>query len=182
MNTDKLLNANGNTRRRWFKRASVLAAVSALAGGAGWQAHAQAHGGPGFGHGFLGGIMRGAPSDERIERMMKHFFVEINATPEQQQRLTPIVKQAARDLQPLREQARSTRQQAATLFTAETIDRAAIENARAQRLQMADAVSRRLSQAFADVAEVLTQAQRKELAERMQKRHGGGHRPEGSRG
>ncbi|HTE15410.1 MAG TPA: Spy/CpxP family protein refolding chaperone [Burkholderiales bacterium] len=182
MNTEKTLNVNGNTRQRWFRRAGVLATVAALAGGVGWQAHAHAHGGPGFGHGFLGGIMRGAPSDERIERMMKHFFVEINATPEQQQRLTPIVKQAASDLQPLREQVRSTRKQAATLFTAETIDRGAIENVRAQRLQMADAVSRRLSQAFADVAEVLTPAQRKALAERMQKRHGGGHRPEGRRG
>ena len=45
---------------------------------------------------FFGGAMDATQIDERIERMLKHRYVEIDATPEQQQKLAPIVKQAAR--------------------------------------------------------------------------------------
>lgn len=167
--------AESGKRRSFFRRAGFFAAVATIAGGIGLHAHAQ--GGPGFRGGFFGGgaPMDAAQLDERIERMLKHLYVEINATPEQQQKLAPIVKQAARDLQPLRGQMRAARQQAIELMSAESIDRAAIERARAEHLQTADAASKRLSQALADTAEVLTPAQRKQLAEHMQRRRGMAH-------
>ena len=107
--------------------------------------------------------MDATPIDERIERMLKHRYVEIDATPEQQQKLAPIVKQAAR-------------KQAIELMSAEQIDRAAIERARAESLQVAEAASERLSQALADTAEVRTPAQRKPIAEHLQRRRGMAHR------
>lgn len=113
--------------------------------------------------------------DERIERMLKHLYVEINATPEQQQKLAPIVKQALKDLQPLRGQMQDARKQAIGLMSAEHIDRAAMERLRADQLQTADTMSKRLSQALADAAEVLTPAQRAELAKRMERHHGMRH-------
>src|SRR5262249_42624174 len=95
--------------------------------------------------------------------------VELAATEEQKQQLAPIVKQAVKDLLPLREKARAARTQAVALLTGDSIDRAAIEALRAEHLQAAEEASRRIAQALADVAEVLTPAQRKDLAARMEK-------------
>ena len=95
---------------------------------------------------------------------------------EQKQKIAPIVKQAARDLLPMREQMMGARKQAMSLFTADRIDRSAIEALRADRMQAADAGTRRFTQAMADIAEVLTPAQRKTLAERMQRRRGMWHK------
>lgn len=186
MSKDKAVAAKSGIVGRWMRRAGVLATVAALAGGASW--HAYAHGGPGNrfgggGGGFFGGMMQGAPSEERIERMLKHLYVEMNATPEQQQRIAPIVKQAVNELAPLRKQLQGTREQVRNLMSAEQIDRAAIEQLRTSRLQAADTISRRMTQAMADIAEVLTPEQRKAMAERMQQRRGkGGQEGHGRRG
>lgn len=161
---------NGSTRRGFFRRAGLIAAVTAALSGAAWHVHA--HGGPGFGRGFFGG-MQGAPTDEHVERMLKRIYSVTNATPEQQQRIAPIVKQAIGDLSPLRSQMQGTREQARAIMSAPQIDRAALEQLRVSRLQAADAISRRMTQAFADVGDVLTPEQRKALGERMQRR--GGH-------
>jgi len=55
------------------------------------------------------------------------------------------------------------------LLAAPTIDRAAIEKLRAEQITLADASSKRMTQALADAGEVLNPEQRKKLAERMQK-------------
>jgi len=74
--------------------------------------------------------------------------VEIDATDEQKQRLEPIVKQAVKDLLPVREKARAARKQAVELLAADRIDRGAIEALRADQIQLAEqrrSVSRRRS-------------------------------------
>lgn len=173
MNTNK---ESGGQRRGFFRRAGIFAAVAAVAGAVGGIGlHAHAHGGHGA-RGMFGGPLDAAQLDERIERMLKHLFAEINATPEQQQKLTPIIKQAAKDLQPLRAQMHAARQQAVEIMSADPIDRAAIERLRTEQLHAADALSKRVTQALADAGEVLTPAQRKELAEHMQRRRGMAHR------
>jgi Spy/CpxP family protein refolding chaperone len=167
--------AKCNGRRGWIRRAGLFAGVAALAGTLGLHAHAQ--GGPGFGGpfgGHHGGPMTPAQMEERGERMLKHLYIELDATPEQQQKIAPIVKGLMKELAPLRGQMMETRKQAMGLMSADTIDRAAIERLRGERLQRMDAVSKRMTQAMADVAEVLTPAQRKKLAERMQQRRGHG--------
>lgn len=122
--------------------------------------------------GRLHGPLDPAEMDEHIERMVKHLAVEIDATPEQQQKLAAIAKDAARDLAPLRGQAMETRRQAIELLSAPSIDRGAIEALRAGKIQQADAASQRIARALADAAEVLTPEQRKTLAQRAARWHG----------
>jgi periplasmic protein CpxP/Spy len=171
-----------NLKRRFFRGAAIATVVGALAAGFGGQAWSHGGGHGGMHRGFMGGSQDPAKADARIERMVKHFAVEVDATPDQQAKLTAIAKAAARDLRPLREKARDARKRSMALLAAPTIDRAAIERLRAEQTQAADAVSKRMSQAFADAAEVLTPDQRKKLAERMQKRHERHQRPERQRG
>jgi len=172
-----------NTKRRFFRRATIAAVLTSVAATFGGAA-AWAHGGHGGGwqRGFMGGSQDPAKADARIERMVKHFAVEVDATPEQQAKLTQIAKAAANDLRPLRQKVREARRKGMELLAAPTIDRAAIERLRAEQIQGADAVSKRMAQAFADAAEVLTPDQRKKVAERMQKRHERHQRPDRQRG
>jgi protein CpxP len=122
--------------------------------------------GAAFAHGRRNrhGEMDPAQMEERIERMIKHVGVEVDATPEQQAKLTEIAKGAARDLAPLRAHGREMRKQGVALFTAPTVDKNAVEQLRAKRMQHADAVSKRITQALTESAEVLTPEQRKKAA------------------
>jgi Spy/CpxP family protein refolding chaperone len=115
------------------------------------------------------GEMDPAQMEERIERFIKHVGVEVDATPEQQAKLTEIAKGAARDLAPLRAQGREMRQQGVALFTAPTVDKTAVEQLRVKRMQQADAVSKRITQALTESAEVLTAEQRKKAAARARR-------------
>ena len=68
------------------------------------------------------------------------------------------------------------------LLAQATLDRNAIEQVRQTQQQLADQRSRRMTQAFADAAEVLTPAQRVKAAEERGKRgHGFGHKGHGPR-
>jgi Spy/CpxP family protein refolding chaperone len=80
------------------------------------------------------------------------------------------MKGAANDLASIRGQARDLRRKSMDLLAAPTIDRAQIENLRLQQLQIHETVSRRMTQAFTDAAEVLTPEQRAKLAEKRQRR------------
>jgi len=149
-------------RRRFFKLAAISTAFAGLSGiGLG-----------AFAHGRRGG--RGpidpARMEERLDRMLQHLYVEIDATPAQQQKLEPIVKQAANELLPMRAKVQDARRRGVALLSAETIDRGAIERLRAEQIGFADAASRRLTQALADVAETLTPDQRRTLAARLGRR------------
>jgi Spy/CpxP family protein refolding chaperone len=94
----------------------------------------------------------------------------VGATSQQKDRLVAIATAALADLRPLREQQRASRLRGMQLLAAPTIDRAALEQVRVAQMQAADARSRRMVQAMADAAEVLTPEQRAKAAERMQRR------------
>jgi periplasmic protein CpxP/Spy len=114
--------------------------------------------------GFLGGLSP-AQIDDRIDRMTKHMAIELDATAEQQAKLATIAKAAVADLRPLQEKARAARAQAVTLLTAPTIDRSAIERLRAENIGLAETASKRIVQALADAAEVLSPEQRRKVAD-----------------
>jgi protein CpxP len=147
-------------RRRFFRFAGASAALFGLSGLA-WKAAA---------HGRRGGPIDPAELDERLDRMLKHLYVEIDATDAQKAKLEPIVKQAAKELLPLRGKMREARRQGIALLTAATIDRGALERLRVEQIAAADGASKRFVQALADVAEVLTPEQRNTAAERIRRR------------
>jgi Spy/CpxP family protein refolding chaperone len=162
-----------SSRRRFFKRAAIATVIAALATGVGLKALAYGHGFGGWHRGaFMGEHLDPARLDEHLDRMLKHLYVEVDATDAQKQRLGPIVKAAARDLLPLRDRMRDARLQAVALLSQPSIDRAALEALRANQLQLAEQASKRLTQALADAADVLTPEQRKQLAERVTRWHG----------
>jgi periplasmic protein CpxP/Spy len=151
--------APGNTRRRWFAGLAAVGGLGLFGAGA---ASAQP-----WGHrGGLDPEEMARRLDWRIGRMIK----DVGGTPEQKERIVAIAKAAMAELRPAREQMRQVRRQGLALLAATTIDRAALEQLRAVKMQAADALSRRMTQAMADAAEVLTPEQRAKVAEHMQRR------------
>jgi len=157
-----------DNRRKLFKRAAIATLIGGIAAGIGFKAYAQGDGCGWHRCGHAAGSLDPAAIDQHLDRALKHLYVEIDATEEQKQKLEPIVKQAAKDLLPLRDKARAARKQGIELLGAERIDRGAIETLRAEQIQLAEQASKRFTQALADVADVLTPAQRKQIAERME--------------
>jgi Spy/CpxP family protein refolding chaperone len=99
--------------------------------------------------------------------MVRHLSIEIDATTEQQDKLRAIVRDAVRDLLPVREKIMSARATARDLLTQQTVDRDAIEKFRTDMIATHDTVSKRLVQAVADAAEVLTPEQRRRLSDML---------------
>ena len=106
---------------------------------------------------------------ERVERVVAHIAIEIDATEEQKQKLTAIFVGAASDLMPIRAEIMESRHagELVGLLTAPTVDRAAIESFRAEKMALADRASRRIAQALGEAAEVLTPEQRTKVGERL---------------
>jgi Spy/CpxP family protein refolding chaperone len=149
-----------------FRRITLATLAGGLAAGVGFKAFAR-----GRGHGPIDA----ADLDKHLDRMLKHLYVEIDATEAQKQQLEPIVKQAAKDLLPMRESLHAGRREAIELLSQERVDPAALEALRAKQIGLADEASRRLTRAIAEAAEVLTPAQRKELAAHFARRRGRWH-------
>ncbi|HEY2676213.1 MAG TPA: periplasmic heavy metal sensor [Steroidobacteraceae bacterium] len=158
-------------RRSIFSRTTLVAffAGAALVGGIA-AATAAGIGACGFHHG-TSGLHSGADVSEHVDHMLKHMYVEIDASEAQKAQITPLVKQAVNDLLPMHAQLQAAHEQALRALTGETVDRTALEAARVAHLQLADQASKRLTQLLADVDEVLTPAQRTAVAARLKNMH-----------
>ena len=155
------------------KRKGLLiasAVVGALVILAGTKAYvfARGMGGP---HGW-GGPMSAEFVADRIEHGVKYVLSEVDATADQKAKVTAILQAAAKDVHALGDQHLAARTQIHDILAAQTIDRAQLENVRADELRLADQASRRIVTAIADAAEVLTPEQRTKLIEEMQEHHG----------
>ncbi len=135
--------------------------------------------GPGFGFAtdWQNDLFNGALEtivEAHADRMIRHLAIEIDATAEQQDKLRTIVRSAVKDLLPVREKVLAARAIARELLTQQTIDRTAIEKLRADQIAVHDAASKRLVQAVADAAEVLTPEQRRKINGMLPPRRGFG--------
>lgn len=105
--------------------------------------------------------------EAKVTRIVKHVAIEIDATDEQQDKIIALVKSAAKELRPLRDEMRAAGRQAHELLLGERIDRTALEAMRTERLAETDRISKTVVSTIADIAEILTPGQRKLLDERI---------------
>ncbi len=143
---------------------TLLVALSAGA----WQAANAAPGMHGGGPGADGPGMGLMAHPRGVDRMLDR----VNASAEQRSQIRGIVEAAKADTAPLREQARTLRQQSQALFTQPTVDARAAETLRQQMSALHDQMSKRHLQTMLDISRVLSPEQRAKIAEAMNQRRG----------
>lgn len=120
--------------------------------------------------GEIGGMMMMHGSPEHMGRMIDMMLDGLNATDSQRMQIKQIAMAAATDLKAQHEAGKAMHQRAMQLFTAPTIDTAAVEKMRQQSLAQHDQASKRVMQAMLDIGKVLTPEQRARVGERMRDR------------
>jgi len=163
----------------WRARRKV-AIVAAVLGGIALTAGAVAQNAAtgGFHHGHHGAqVANASPADmaAHVDQMLQHIYAETGATPAQQAQIAPLVQATATDLLQLHDQFHAEHTQMLSLLGADSIDHAALENARVAQLNVLDQASKELVQLLADTAAALTPAQRKALAEKLAAHLGASH-------
>ena len=153
--------------RRWLLALATVTAIGASgAAGAGLAGHPF---GAMHGMGKHGGhAMTPARMEEHLAKMIERIAPD--ASSQQKARLTDIARGAMTDLHPLHQQLHDARKRAHELLMQPRVDRRALETLRVEQMQRVDALSKRMLQAVADAAEVLTPAQRERFHQHMQKR------------
>ncbi len=126
--------------------------------------------------GFRDGLRWGGSEPElraeHVEFVLDVALNRIDATGEQRLEVTAIVQGLVADMQAVAQQRDSAHDAIREILLQPSVDRAALEQLRANGILQADTASQRLAQAVADVADVLTPEQRIELMElRRFRRH-----------
>lgn len=113
------------------------------------------------------GMGGGGFGEGRLERVLE----EIEATPEQEDKIFAIIDATRAEVRPVMRDFRDTREDLAEILGAATVDPAAIEKLRAERVAALDGASRTVTSAMVEVAGVLTAEQRAELLKLLEE-HG----------
>jgi Spy/CpxP family protein refolding chaperone len=117
-------------------------------------------------------------------KMIERLLDRVEATDEQKSKINAIVERTRTEMEGMREERRNAMTELTEILKAPTIDRAALEAKRAERMSKMDQRSKTMTTAFADIAEVLSPEQRAEAVELIQKRmdkRGKGERGKGNR-
>jgi Spy/CpxP family protein refolding chaperone len=130
----------------------------------------------GFHHGWGGphGFRHMSPeaAKEHLQVAAKWALRDVDASEQQQERVTAIAAGAVDDLFRLRDRHVENREAFHAQLGGASVDRAALEEIRKSELALADEASKRLVRAMADIADVLTPEQRQALVEKHSRRHG----------
>ena len=95
-----------------------------------------------------------------------------DATAEQKKKVAEILQSAMKDMKPFRDQRVENRKALEAAMQAPTLDAARIEQLRAEQVKIADASSKRFTQALVDAGNVLSPAQRQAFFKAWSERHG----------
>jgi Spy/CpxP family protein refolding chaperone len=110
---------------------------------------------------------------ERVEKRVDSALSKTDATAEQKKKVTDIVQSAMKDMKPFRDQRVENRKALEAAMAAPTLDTAKIEQLRAEQVKIADASSKRFTQALVDAGNVLSPAQRQAFFKAWSERHQG---------
>ncbi len=102
--------------------------------------------------------------ERMLERRTSHMLDAVEATPAQRSAIVGIAKAAWKDIKPMRDQQRASREKGRELMFAATIDRTAIEQLRAAQSKLHDAMGQRKLAGMLDAMQALTPEQRAKLA------------------
>jgi protein CpxP len=159
------------TRRARPWRAAILGTVLLGVGAASGFAAGSLHGAPWW---ILGAAAHHQLNPERvsqrIDRRVDRVLDRVDASQEQRDKVSGILKGAFNDVTALGINPMEARDKFLGLLRADTIDPAAFEALRAEQVSTVDAASKRVVQALTEAAQVLTPEQRRELADRWERR------------
>ena len=154
----------------------LLLAVPVLLGAGICAVRAQAaDDGFGFGPpGFHGG---GTPEQHKafMQRRLDKMLDMVKANDSQRPAIKAIFERMFAEMQPIHQQHKQLHDAIVTAFTADTVDRTAVEKLRLQVTALVDQGSQVFSKALLDAAQVLTPEQRQTLAKFIQEHHGRRH-------
>lgn len=145
--------------------AAALVAATALAGPLACGHHRGRHG---MFHG------EGEIDADRIRHAADWMLRSVDPSDEQVDRVAAIAESALRDLRALHGEAERPHEALIAALSAESVDRAALEQTRVAALARLDEMSRRATAAIAEAAEVLTPEQRATLIEEHAEHRGHG--------
>jgi Spy/CpxP family protein refolding chaperone len=170
--TESTKTPHARKRHLWL----LLAAVPVLLG-AGFcaaRAHA-ADDGFGFGPPAFGGGGTPEQHKEFMERRLDKMLSMLKANDSQRTSIKAIFERMFAEMQPIHQQHKQLHDGILAAFTADTVDRAAVEKLRVQAIALMDQGSQVFSKALLDAAQVLTPEQRQTLAKFIQGHHGRHH-------
>lgn len=156
---------SSKSRSRWLIAGGVAVVALAGIGAAGAMGGGEAMGR----HVMEAGMKHGG---HFAGRGLSRALDAVDATAEQEDRIWAIIDDTRAELRPVMREFRDTRETVMQLMAAPTIDRAAAETLRAERIAAIDEASKKVTAALLDAAEVLTPEQRAELAKHLGERKG----------
>jgi len=116
-----------------------------------------------------------ATFQQRIEKRVDKALGSTDATADQKKKVTEILQTAFKDMKTFHGQRVENRKAMEAAMQAPTIDAAKIEQIRAEQMKIADASSKRFTQALVDAGNVLNASQRQAFFKAWGERHGKRH-------
>jgi Spy/CpxP family protein refolding chaperone len=116
-----------------------------------------------------------AQFQQRIEKRVDKALGSTDATADQKKKVTEILQTAFKDMKGFHGQRVENRKAMEAAMQAPTIDAARIEQIRAEQMKIADASSKRFTQALVDAGNVLNASQRQAFFKAWGERHGKRH-------
>ena len=116
-----------------------------------------------------------AKFQQRIEKRVDKALSGTDATADQKSKVTGILQAAFKDMKGFHDQRVENRKAMQAAMTAATIDPAKIEQLRGEQMKIADASSKRFTQALVDSGNVLNASQRQAFFKAWNERHGKRH-------